>query len=82
MSSSQFSITPIVHVTPPKEAERFFRVARLAKWLFLVYELVAFRTEAWKHRALVVAALGDYLENIDLWSSVAQNISFHNAFEI
>jgi hypothetical protein len=31
---------------------------------------------------LVVATLGDYLENINLWSSVAQNISFHNAFEI
>ena len=58
---------------------------------FLIYQLVALRAEAWEGGASattddwiadVVTALGHNLENVHLWSSVAQNISFHNAFEI
>ena len=58
--------------------------------LLLVDKVILFAAEAWEHRAdatrnrlaYIVATLGYNLENIYLRSSVAQNISFHNAFEI
>ena len=57
---------------------------------FLVDKVIFLRDEAWegsvcatwKWLAYIVATLGYNLENIYLRSSVAQNISFHNAFEI
>ena len=57
---------------------------------FLVDQVILFAAEAWEHRAdatrnrlaYIVATLGYNLENINLWSRIAQNISFHNAFEI
>ena len=57
---------------------------------FLVDKVILFAAEAWEHRADttcnrladIVTLLGYNLENIYLRSSVAQNISFHNAFEI
>ena len=57
---------------------------------FLVDKVILFAAEAWegcacatwKWLAYIVATLGHNFENINLWSSVAQNISFHNAFEI
>ena len=57
---------------------------------FLVDQVILLRAEAWEHRAdatwkwltYIVATLGYNLENINLWSRIAQNISFHNAFEI
>ena len=56
---------------------------------FLVNQVILFAAEAWEHRAdatrnrltYIVATLGYNLENIYLRSSVAQNISFHNAFK-
>ena len=57
---------------------------------FLVDKIILLASEAWegsvcatwKWLAYIVATLGHNFENINLWSSVAQNISFHNAFEI
>ena len=57
---------------------------------FLVDKVILLAAEAWEHRADatcnrladIVTTLGYNLENIYLRSSVAQNISFHNAFEI
>ena len=57
---------------------------------FLVDQVILFAAEAWERRAdatcnrltYIVTTLGYNLENIYLRSSVAQNISFHNAFEI
>ena len=57
---------------------------------FLVDKVILLRAEAWEHRAdatrnrlaYIVTTLGYNLENIYLRSSVAQNISFHSAFEI
>ena len=57
---------------------------------FLVDKVIFFAAEAWERRAYatcnrladIVTTLGYDLENIYLRSSVAQNISFHNAFEI
>ena len=57
---------------------------------FLVDQVILFAAEAWegcvcatwKWLADIVATLGYNLENIYLRSSVAQNISFHSAFEI
>ena len=56
----------------------------------LVNQVVLFRAEAWESGACatdewfagVVTTLGYNRVNINLWSSVAQNISFHSAFEI
>ena len=56
---------------------------------FLVDKVILLRAEAWegsvcatwKWLADIVATLGYNLENIYLRSSVAQNISFHNAFK-
>ena len=58
--------------------------------LLLVDKVILLAAEAWEHRAdatrnrlaYIVATLGYNLENINLWSRIAQNISFHNAFEI
>ena len=57
---------------------------------FLVDQVILLRAEAWegcvcatwKWLTYIVATLGYNLENINLWSRIAQNISFHNAFEI
>ena len=51
---------------------------------FLVDKVILLAAEAWEgcSRTYAVATLGYNLENIYLRSSVAQNISFHNAFEI
>ena len=57
---------------------------------FLVDQVIFLAAEAWEHRAdatwkwlaYIVTTLGYNLENINLWSRIAQNISFHNAFEI
>ena len=51
---------------------------------FLVDQLILLRAEAWEGSSCTypVTTLGYNLENIYLRSSVAQNISFHNAFEI
>ena len=57
---------------------------------FLVDKVILLRAEAWegcvcatwKWLTYIVTTLGYNLENIYLRSSVAQNISFHNAFEI
>ena len=58
---------------------------------FLVDQVILLAAEAWEicseasawdRLADIVTTLGYNLENINLWSSVAQNISFHNAFEI
>ena len=57
---------------------------------FLVDKVILLRAEAWEHRvdttrnrlAYIVATLGYNLENINLWSRIAQNSLFHNAFEI
>ena len=51
---------------------------------FLVDQVILLAAEAWEgcSRTYAVATLGYNLENIYLRSSVAQNISFHNAFEI
>ena len=67
-----------------KEARKFEPL------LLLVDKVILLAAEAWERRAdatcnrltYIVATLGHNLENINLWSSVAQNISFHNAFEI
>ena len=67
-----------------KEARKFEPL------LLLVDQVIFLRAEAWEHRADatrnrladIVTTLGHNLENIYLRSSVAQNISFHNAFEI
>ena len=67
-----------------KEARKFEPL------LLLVDKVILLRAEAWEHRAdatwkwltYIVATLGYNLENINLWSRIAQNISFHNAFEI
>ena len=67
-----------------KEARKFKPL------LLLVDQVIFLAAEAWEHRAdatcnrltYIVATLGYDLENIYLRSSVAQNISFHNAFEI
>ena len=56
---------------------------------FLVDQVILLAAEAWEHRAdttcnrfaYIVTLLGYNLENIYLRSSVAQNISFHNAFK-
>ena len=56
----------------------------------LVDKIDFLAAEAWERRAdatcnrlaYIVTLLGYNLENIYLRSSVAQNISFHNAFEI
>ena len=57
----------------------------------LIYEFIALRAEAWEGGACataddwfadIVTTLGYNLENIHFRSSIAQNISFHNAFEI
>ena len=50
---------------------------------FLVDQLILLRAEAWEGSSCAdaVATLGYNLENINLWSRIAQNISFHNAFE-
>ena len=61
-----------------------------APQIFLVDQVILLAAEAWEHRAdatrnrlaYIVTTLGYNLENIYLRSSVAQNISFHNAFEI
>ena len=61
-----------------------------APQIFLVDQVILFAAEAWegsvcatwKWLTYIVATLGYNLENIYLRSSVAQNISFHNAFEI
>ena len=59
--------------------------------VFLVNQIIALRAEAWEGGtcataddwlASVVATLGHNLKNVNFWSRVAQNISFHNAFEI
>ena len=51
---------------------------------FLVDKVILLRAEAWEDSSCTyaVTTLGYNLENIYLRSSVAQNISFHNAFEI
>ena len=51
---------------------------------FLVDQVILLRAEAWEGCSCTyaVATLGYNLENIYLRSSVAQNISFHSAFEI
>ena len=51
---------------------------------FLVYKVILLRAEAWEGSSCTyaVTTLGHNLINIYLRSSVAQNISFHNAFEI
>ena len=56
----------------------------------LVYKFVTLRSETRKGSACAtrkwltyaVASLGYNLENINLWSRIAQNFLFHNAFEI
>ena len=61
-----------------------------APQIFLVDQVNLFAAEAWegcvcatwKWLTYIVATLGYNLENMYLRSSVAQNISFHNAFEI
>ena len=60
------------------------RLEKLEPLLLLINQVVLFRAEAWEGstRTYAVASLGYNLVNINLWSSVAQNISFHNAFEI
>ena len=57
---------------------------------FLVDKVILFAAEAWEHRAdatrnrlaNIVATLGYNLENINLWSRIAQNIFLHNTLEI
>ena len=51
---------------------------------FLVDQVILLAAEAWEGSSCTyaVTTLGYNLENIYLRSSVAQNISFHNAFEI
>ena len=57
---------------------------------FLVDKVILFAAEAWEHRAdatrnrltYIVATLGYNLENINLWSRIAQNIFLHNTLEI
>ena len=51
---------------------------------FLVDQVILLRAEAWEGSSCTYAVtlLGYNLENIHFRSSVAQNISFHNAFEI
>ena len=57
---------------------------------FLVDKVILFASEAWEHRAdatrnrlaYIVATLGYNLENINLWSRIAQNIFLHNTLEI
>ena len=51
---------------------------------FLVDKVIFLRAEAWEGSTCTYAVtlLGYNLENIHFRSSVAQNISFHNAFEI
>ena len=51
---------------------------------FLVDKFILLRAEAWEGSSCTYAVtlLGYNLENIHFRSSVAQNISFHNAFEI
>ena len=51
---------------------------------FLVDQVILLRAEAWEGSSCAdaVTTLGYNLENINLWSRIAQNISFHNAFEI
>ena len=59
--------------------------------LILINQTIVLRAEAWECGACattddwvtdVVAALGRNSVNIHLRSSIAQNISFHNVFEI
>ena len=58
--------------------------------LLLVDKVILLRAEAWEGSVCatwnrlthIVATLGYNLENIHFRSSIAQNISFHNAFEI
>ena len=57
---------------------------------FLVDQVILLRAEAWEgsvcatwnRLTYAVTTLGYNLENINLWSRIAQNISFHKAFEI
>ncbi len=57
---------------------------------FLVDKVIFLRAEAWEHRAdatrdrlaYIVTTLGHDLENINLWSRIAQNIFLHNTLEI
>ena len=51
--------------------------------LLLVDKVILLRAEAWEGSSCTYAVtlLGYNLENIYLRSSVAQNISFHNAFK-
>ena len=51
---------------------------------FLVDKVILLAAEAWEGSSCTYAVtlLGYNLENIHFRSSVAQNISFHNAFEI
>ena len=66
-----------------KEARKFEPL------LLLVDKVILLRAEAWegsvcatwKWLADIVTTLGYNLENINLWSRIAQNISFHNAFK-
>ena len=49
----------------------------------LVNKVIALRAEAWECSSCTcaVTALGYNLKNVNLWSSVAQNIFLHNTFE-
>ena len=57
---------------------------------FLVDKVILLAAEAWegcvcatwKWLAYIVATLGHDLENINLWSRIAQNIFLHNTLEI
>ena len=44
----------------------------------LVYQLIVLRAETRKRYAIAVAALGNYLINLNLWSRIAQKYLFHN----
>ena len=63
---------------------------KLEPLLLLVNQVIVLRAEAWECGACatddwfayVVATLGYNLVNINLWSSVAQNIFLHNVSEI
>ena len=80
-SAFRFQFSVLLKV---KEARKFEPL------LLLVDQVILLRAEAWegcvcatwKWLTYIVATLGYNLENINLWSRIAQNISFHNAFEI
>ena len=67
-----------------KEARKFEPL------LLLVDQVILLAAEAWegcvcatwKWLAYIVATLGHDLENINLWSRIAQNIFLHNTLEI